>query len=608
METTERRLRVEKILGVVYSSILTEHEPRWAVLIASERNVTATKQVSGQIAELAVQVTGRDEKSLVSLLNQLPATTHAAIRTAWEHEPVRTFQLAQLLTDRSPSPTSLLNAWAASPPAWIVTSTTYLTEAVAECAYAYGSGKFAAELLGSATAAGSPRSSYNNARVALIRHDKGDESALANLKSSMDSAASSHPLSDIAVAVLENDSESLAKCLDAWEPEDLTDLTIRSIIRFNLVVGSESEWSSSHFSRAIDILNDVIATTGTAALMLVRARVLVMRASQNLGSSQFLDLRQAKADALRARDIRRAFRGDSAEAVAQAYEIANILGESGEVINQHSPDNDYHASPDEINDSRVCAKICIAGLITGNDSFVSEYSQFVTDPFERSRIQAFLTEKAGSGAEDAWLTTLQNAGDESQRAQALSGLARSGATNLPGLDELSIKFPQLADEISASAIAAGGDPERAIERLRPHRRTSSTAAQSLAHLYERQGRAEDAAQTLHDAASDFSDPALDLESAFVRARASQNVRALTELDRLLASTPADWRGRVDCLGLAADLCIREEYFRRALDYLSAYLQIRPNDLATNWVYLRILVKTGEYQGETVLADSQDIPM
>jgi hypothetical protein len=93
--------------------------------------------------------------------------------------------------------------------------------------------------------------------------------------------------------------------------------------------------------------------TSSAGLLLQLARLLRARSVLGGGDSRWRDAFRSVEVALRARNLRRSWRGDSAEAVAAAAEAAIIADDPGQVWSLTRPAPDGEATAGEAGDPRV---------------------------------------------------------------------------------------------------------------------------------------------------------------------------------------------------------------------------------------------------------------
>ena len=144
-------------------------------------------------------------------------------------------------------------------------------------------------------------------------------------------------------------------------------------------------------------------------------------------------------------------------------------------------------------------------------------------------------------------------------------------------------------EIQATAEIHAGKYDRSIASLRNQRRESITAAMALAEAYRSMGNTDSAAQTLLDAADDFSDPQLRLQAAIIHARAGQKEQAKNLVTTLIHDRDPDWPEFADLLRFAAQLALDEPDLELANKYCRQILREEPGDSSTRWALINSLM-------------------
>ncbi len=154
--------------------------------------------------------------------------------------------------------------------------------------------------------------------------------------------------------------------------------------------------------------------------------------------------------------------------------------------------------------------VALARTIRGDKATLVRESD-ATSPFAAARLRAAQAQSAGEDPLPSLREALTAATDDSDRITALAALARAGADELPGLDEIAVRYPAQGQEIRALADLAQGREGAAIAALRNLATTSLTAALALAGAYSQVGDAAAEVETLR-AEAQTHDRQLRLES------------------------------------------------------------------------------------------------
>ena len=137
-----------------------------------------------------------------------------------------------------------------------------------------------------------------------------------------------------------------------------------------------------------------------------------------------------------------------------------------------------NATTEEASDARVRRPVAIARAALG---YVADIPALHGVPATQElRIRAMLAERTGEDPEPHWRAALSPAEEEQDRISALAGLATTGATDLPGLEEFATTHPKVAAQVTALRrpswpegstsprwIGCGGPPDQAL-RPRPY--------------------------------------------------------------------------------------------------------------------------------------------
>ncbi len=567
--------RLRELPGLVASFFGPEAARRFCSSVAAdwshaERNVT--------------------EEMLRNRLPQLPPSMESRLVSAFRDDAPLVWRLVTALTSIDAAPAAVVEQWQRHRPTWLDQAPWQIQVAAAELAAGYGSGRLAAELMVAAVAQGAARRDYRLARAAALYYELSDD---AGWRAAVADLGPVHEVTDAyaraMIMWLGGDAARAGHELDGWVPSDRIDRNVRAALRLRLALTPtpDAVLTRESVDRALAVTRDALREQWSSGVALSRAHLLIARHGRGESPNGGADLREARELALRARDDRRTYRGDSAEATALACQAAVMaMDRTGAIqIGTVGPDGAIAVEADA---PAVCEYVAVAAITLREFDLAEERMTRVTEPFARARLDALLAEARGGDPLPHILRALDAASDDQQLLQALHELARTGAQHLPRLDELRVRHPAEAGEIEAVAILGRGQFDEAIRRLRPRRRESPSAAMMLVEAYRNAEDVDACVQTLRDAADDFGDPDLRHHAAEILAGVGRRTEAEHELESLLASARPDWAGRADALRLAAQLAYDDNRPDVAVARLQTVLAIQPHDERSRWALVRVL--------------------
>ncbi|MFI6321576.1 hypothetical protein ACIBG8_28855 [Nonomuraea sp. NPDC050556] len=535
-----------------------------------------------------------DQQEFDDRLANLPPVSAPRLRQAWRDEPRLTWRLVTALTSIDTPPAEVVRAWESTMPAWLLDAPWQVQVAAADLAVGYGGRILAADLFRNAAAGEADRRGYWLARAAVL-YDEAERPAdaattLAELRTS-DAAIDGY--SRAVDAFFKGDTYSASRQLGSWRPQDPVDRGQKVGLQLRILSAPNGTAiiNRAVLDEGIQLLRSVLREEWFTGLAVACARWLLLRVRRSESTNSDADLREAKDLALRARNNRRTYRGDSVEPAELACQAATFNADLNSAIAIGTVGIDG-ATDDEAASPRIREYIAISATQLGNLELAEDCISHVAHAPTRARLDALLAQARGDGAQPHWRQAVILADDDEQLSQALVGLARSGSTDLPRIDEFATRQPEAAIEIRALHELTTGDTAAAISRLRTRRRVSAGAAFALAKAYEATGDIDQQVRTLMDAAEDFREPSFKLNAAEILARAGRTDEATQHLNTLLATAPGDWSDRRDALRLAAELAYNDQSLERASELLQATLNIEPDHVETRWALVRLLVQRG----------------
>jgi nucleoside phosphorylase/tetratricopeptide (TPR) repeat protein len=279
-----------------------------------------------------------------------------------------------------------------------------------------------------------------------------------------------------------------------------------------------------------------------AAPRILFAQLLAARALGGRSGNRAMDLMRARFAAREARDLIRAWDGDSSTAVAVAAEVAMMEGETREALRLTLSSPAGEATLSESSSPDVVTSATRAALEIGNTDLVYELLEAIQDPFERTFLAAQLAARDPDdtkAAHDGFRAALHEARTVGERADCLYQLARLGDDLSAELEAVQSELPEAAEDIRALSEFTRGERERAIGRWRLLQTKQSRYARHLARAHDEMGDTASALDALRSAAQRFSDPTLLRDAVALAYRKEDYEQALHLGEQALVQLPSD---------------------------------------------------------------------
>ena len=415
----------------------------------------------------------------------------------------RVWKLVMPFTDVKIDPKDLAKEWAATPPAALGELPMRAQLIVAELLITYGQPRAAIIHLRQAVAWGATPRTYWLFRVAQL-HAATDGETSPELEATLaevDLIDSSYPLAKALRAHTEAAWAELAHELENWRPatrwEQDTALLFRAVA---LQLGGRLD-------EAIAVLDTNVGDTDIPSHLLQHSRLLRGRAASGTGDSRLGDAQRAVELAVRARNLRRLWRLDSAEATATAAEAAMIAEDSQLVWTLTRPAPEGQATEAEAADPRVLPLAAMGAALTGRIAHARELVP-AEDGYVRRRVLAEIASASDDDSTvDAWQAVLDAAKTDEEKIRALRGLAMEGATDRDVLNDLRSRQPEVVAEIELTVEVQAVSGPGTDERLRVLEAHTPLASVRRADLIRHEDP-ERAAQVLLDATERWQYPRL----------------------------------------------------------------------------------------------------
>jgi tetratricopeptide (TPR) repeat protein len=481
-------------------------------------------------------------------LPSLPPAVREAVGRLRLQDQTLAVRLAGVLADTRAAPSDIVQDLTGTlTPPWLARPDTPVDAwiAVGEFASAHGSYRAAAATFAKVADLGVPVRALWLARAALAMHQAGDQQAAAGYLTTAERLTSGNvPFVAAVRAALVNDAASVLAA--AGSPNDLAALEPVELAML-CATAYAAQGDCDTAITAFETLADRYPDLGGFALSAARLRL--ERVVSNTSPGHASDVRRARQLAIRARDARRGWRGDSAEAVGVACNAAMIAVDFDRALAYGLAAPVGEATPAEAMAPAVLQATGTAAIVLGQRDLAIRLINQVPDPAGQAILLGQLAERdpsTAARARAAYHRAFDLATDDSQRLEIVQGLAELGEWPLPWLEEIQTRSPEFAEYFTATSEMARGLFDEAIRRLRPRQDSSLMAAKLLAEVERRAGRVDDSVRTLRAAARRFDDPRLLASGAVTLFEAGRKREARIVAIEALGITPIDSpdRGRL----------------------------------------------------------------
>ncbi|KAB1110433.1 hypothetical protein F6X54_17960 [Micromonospora aurantiaca] len=481
---------------------------------------------------------------------------------------------------------ALLRQWGEQPPAWFSQAPVEVICWLAELASDYGQKPTAARLFAVAVERGAYPVGYWKARQATALPEK----AVTEVDELLAGAAGEHVLAHALLLVHRQKWDPAIDVLAGWQTSSNADEAMRLQLLARLHARADNLNLGVKYALAAA---DIEGASGPA---LYAAELLLYRAQYGETVNRLADTEQAAALAIKARNIRRSWHGDSVEATVLAVKACRLGGKVGQAQALIEPVPEGDAWPHEAADPRLRREKAELLAATGQHDQARTLAAEIGNPFVVAEIEAVvLTSTAeASVAAAAWQAALDAAETGTDLLIAVRGLAHTGG-DLPDLAEMEQQHPRMVDEIKAihRAMGTGGGT---IEALRAGAAEHLALAVLLANRYGHEGKHQLAAAVLNDSAHRWNDPGLMLASANQLRAAGEPEAAVRAAERALTMGGSEWAGQFDTRALIFDIHVGDGQWDLAIEQARNLVTLDPNAASARWALVHALVRRNDRDG------------
>lgn len=562
----------------------------------------AEDRLHRRVDEAALATTASDDR-----VKRLPPYPQALLLASGADQP-SIWRVVSSFADAATDPQALAREWAASPPPALEDLPVIGRLAVAEILTAHGEVGAALEQLRAALRLGATPRAYWLVRMAQLTWKvEGEHSPHAtDLLAEAEGVDPDYPLLRAVLLTHSGAWDRAENALTGWRPSTPWERDTALIVMSAALVQQE------RLDDAITALESGISETDNAGLLLQLAQLLRARSVLGSGDSRWKDAFRAIELALHARNLRRSWRGDSAEAVAIAAEAAIIADDPQQVWSITRPAPDGSATASEAADIRVLPVAAMGAALTRRFAQARELVAHASEGYVRNRVEAEIASAgAGDGADTnaaaAWMNVYRVSTTDEQKLHALRGLALEGATDRAALDDLRSRHPDaVADIETAFEVSSITGPD-ADERLRDLESRTPLASIRRADLL-RLNDPQLAADILADATARWHDPRLLLMAVDCYVDAGEWAQADVLAQQVLADGGTLWPGRATVLRRVAVIQSGLNNWPRVATACRALLEIDHNDDDARWQLALAQFRDGEIREAWLTLNRASIAM
>ncbi|MEU0785355.1 hypothetical protein ABZ341_27715 [Streptomyces sp. NPDC006173] len=487
-----------------------------------------------------------------------------------------------VLTEVEANRSTVLEGWAVEDPAWLRQAPAQVFGWLGQVAADYGASRASRMFFERCLSEGGHPRDFLVARVALQAGFSSEQEAREYLLTYQNLTS---PLLEALRSYLDEDWAGCLQHLGKWEPHNALAGALRVQVEAEALMRTGREGEALALLRAADREE---MFTGAAVRL---ALTLLQQAVHGRTAHRLADAQEAMAVAIRARNSRRTWYGDSTEAVVLAVQAAVMSGDLSSAWSLTQPQPEGEALPREAADDRLREQTALVAAMSGRDQQAQQLLAGMTNAFTKAQVMAVIAEsQLGGDTENSqvrglWLQAWEAARTEQEQLTAAMGLAEAGA-DLPDLAHLKPGFPEAVAEIELLARALRGRPGDELVVLRANVTRSPLIVLKLAQRYHRSGDLELAAQTLRDGADRWRDVRLMAMAAGNFQKAGAYAQARECADAALRMAGAGWAGQGRMYALLVEVESTDGRMDQATDAAVKLLALDPLDPDARWALVK----------------------
>ncbi|MBJ6631017.1 lipopolysaccharide assembly protein LapB [Streptomyces sp. I5] len=578
----EHRRNALQVLWMVMEESVRAADPSQAALLVGSWGLQTTKEegrkTRNQLRELQQDVRGRDGlEQAVRTLSPWAAEEALLLAASWPG----VIKCMNVLSTVGRQRGDVLRQWADTRPAWLEDAPAGAYAWLGHLAADYDAPSAARHFFETCLREGGHPRDYYTMLATLQEEDGTDEGARRYLDTQGDGGSS--PLLAALRGFLDGAWEHSLADLGRWEPHDARAAAIKTHFEAKALLNLQRSEEALAVLRGAGEPSSGIGMT-LAATLLEHARS--SRTTNRLGAGQ-----EALAVALRARNSRRSWSGDSTEAAVLAIQAAVVSEDLALAWKLARPAPEGEAEPHEAEDPRMGAQTALVAAMTGRWREAEELVQCMPHGFARAQAAAVLAEsREGRGTNTAevqrlWQEAWEVAVTEGEQFTAAAGLATSGA-DLPDLSHLEPLFGERVQELELLARALHAEGSDPLSLLRANVTRSPAIVVTLAERYHRAGDTALAAETLRDGSAEWNDARLMAMAAGLFLEAKDHRRARECAQEALRMAGPRWAGQGRMYALLIEAEAADGHYDRATDAALRLLELDPLDMDARWALVK----------------------
>lgn len=545
--------------------------------------VTQTRRLEHKIESTALLTAGGDEAAFTSALEKLHpwrAQTAGELATHWN--PFRAL-VVTLVGERDRR--TLLQQWGNLLPASMADAPAEVLCWFACVAADYGADETALQLIRKGIEAGAS-APYWWARAGLII---GTETAERSARARELWARSDpkHPLAEACEAIERGAFVTAEQVLDSWVASSPNDESIKAILLSAAATGRDD------FNRAIAIgLKAAEEHPEGSGNILRTAEALLSRGHSGQSDHPLNDYARAFDFAIKARDSRRTWLGDSVAPILTAVTASALATDIDQAWRLTRATPEGTALAHEARDDRLRRESAILAATMGRFQNARSIADALGDPFVSYTVdgwQAFAEDRPAD-AEDAWLRAWDCAPNDTSRLQTAAALAPLGL-RLPELDSLSGAYSRAIERIrTVHKVMSVRDDDMSLLRVRAT--DSEVLTVLLADRLMARGQIAEAAAVLEAGGSRWNDPLMMRKAAARYESAGHYDKAYDVAATALSLGGTAWAGRLETLMIQFESLESQGQFSRSLAVAREMVTLAPANLTVRWAFIHSLIRAG----------------
>ncbi|WP_333769305.1 PIN domain-containing protein [Streptomyces sp. IBSBF 2435] len=516
-------------------------------------------------------------------LSTLPPVLREEARQLCDSWPDVSVVVNQLPIGRS-SRKNIMEQWADHRPPWLASAPVHALPWLAQLASAYGAHTASFSFYDKAVREGGYPRDLLVVRAALQSDTLTAGSASSYLAAHQDLHS---PLVDALQSALDGDRPAALIHLARWTAPDDSAQAVQLLLRTEALVGQNLTDQALPALREADVAR-------FPQLGLALTQALLQRASRRAARRKLADAQEALAVALRVRNARREWFGDSAAAVVLGIRAALFSQDlsAAWALSQPAPEGDANAQ--EAEDPRVQEESALIAALTGREHRARELLDVVVNPFAKAQVLAVLEERrADSDNEnelvaDAWQRAWDAAQPGPEQLMAAMGLVESGR-NLPEIVHLKDDYPDAVADLEMFARAVSGTAGGDLSILRANANQSPITALKLAQHYQKLGDLDRAATTLREAATQWRDAQLMAMAARAYQQARDYGKSKECAEIALRIAGPHWAAQGSMFELLVETESSAGNWERATDAAIVLLGLDPHNLDARWALVKCYI-------------------